>query len=492
MKKIKSIIFGLGILLILPLTSCDPEVEIKCPVLENADQLLDTPVTDGFKFAYESEYKNSNFVTPRSDGLMLGEAELRSPTDGDTANFIVENYPESVRTRFLGIDTPESTAKIQPWGQKASLYVKDILERAETIVLVNDTNVFGERDSSGNRFLGFIWYRLDANSDFRLLNLEIVEQCYSKNLLFVDSALLPYRPLFEEAAKRGEECGYRVYGANDPGYDYNRDVEEISIRHLRDNYDEYGVSEGGSSGKQLLISGLVVGQMGDSMVLRDIVDADDDTGEFASMYAYAGYNTSLASVVTVGDIIKIYARATMFFGNIQLSDLKTNTSGKQKIEWLAFSENSRHWTESTPDPRLNDYPHDIAPYLMDTSNFGAYTDFDPYSGYVVKTRVTIRNVTPFTDDEHDDVIGDGEEYYYKKDTNKNMTVYGKSDGINIEHGNPLYMNLRVSGEVYPYPDYTTFEVGETYEVVGYLAKYFDRYQVQLFNNTPGSGYIVHV
>jgi hypothetical protein len=52
------------------------------------------------------------------------------------------------------------------------------------------------------------------------------------------------------------------------------------------------------------------------------------------------------------------------------------------------------------------------------------------------------------------------------------------------------MNLRVSGEVYPYPDYGLFEPGHTYEVIGYLAKYFDRYQVQLFNNIPGNDYIV--
>lgn len=490
MKKLKKIILALAVLVLLPLSGCDPITpEESCKKLANADELIATPITDSFKFAQESLYQNSNFTIPKANGLMIGEASVKSHTDGDTVNFSVEDYEETVRLRFLGISTPESTAKIEPWGQKASLFVKRILEEAETIVLINDTTTFGERDSSGNRHLGYIWYRASASSDFRLLNLEIVEQCFSKNFLFVDSDLLPYRPLFEQAAERGEKCGYRVFGTKDPDYDYSGEVAAITIREIRDNYEDYGVSEGGSSGKQLRISGLVVGQMGDSMVLRDITDADEDTGEYASMYAYAGYNTSLASFIAVGDIIMIYARATMFSGNIQLSDLKTNTTGKQKIEWLAFGTNSQFWTEDEPDPRLSNYPSDISPYLMDTSSFKTYEDFAPYSGYVVKTNVTIRYVTPFTDDEDDDVSGEGDEYYYKKDSNKNMTVYGKSDGLTTDN-RPLYMNLRVSGEVYPYPDYGLFEPGHTYEVIGYLAKYFDRYQVQLFNNIPGNDYIV--
>src|SRR5690606_34765626 len=149
-------------------------------------------VTDSFKFPQEDVYASKTFTTVESGGLMLGQATLKSTTDGDTANFEVAGYAETVRLRFLGINTPESTAKVEPWGKKASIFVKNILETAHTIVLINDAVVFGERDSSGNRHLGYIWYKPAADADFRLLNLEIVEQCYSKNFLFVNSTIAPY------------------------------------------------------------------------------------------------------------------------------------------------------------------------------------------------------------------------------------------------------------------------------------------------------------
>ncbi|NCA96682.1 MAG: hypothetical protein EOM77_00620 [Bacteroidia bacterium] len=497
MRKLTKFILGLAVFALLPLSGCDDPLPT-CDTLDDPDQLISTPITDAFKFPQESLYATRQFTQDDGSGMMLGAATLKSPTDGDTANFEVAGYSETVRCRFLGINTPESTAKVEPWGKKASIFVKHILETAHTVVLINDVNVFEERDSSGNRFLGFIWYKPTVEADFRLLNLEIVEQCYSKNFLFLDSTIAPYREKFEAAAANGAKCGIRVHGTPDPDYDYSTNVEEPTIRYLRDHYDEYGITEGGSSGKQLIISGLVVGQMGDSMVLRDITDIDEETGQYCSMYAYAGYNTALASVVSVGDVIKIYCRATMYNNNIQLSDLKTNTTGKQKIEWLAISPTSPILPQVYPpaqypegDPRYANYPTDVTAYDMDSSVFTAYTDFAPYSGFVISTLVTIRYVTSSTDDETEEGSGSGEQYYYKKDDNNNMTVYGKSEGLDSE-SKPLYMNLRVSGECYPYPSHTLFQVGHTYRVVGYLAPYFERYQVQLFNNNPGSNYIVDV
>jgi len=485
--KLSKFFLGLTLLAILPLSGC----ESGCTVLNTPNDLIATPITDAFEFDKADTYAASRFTDTG-----LGAAVLKSTTDGDTANFEVSGYSETVKLRFLGINTPESTAKVEPWGKKASLFVKHILETAHTVVLINDVPVFGQRDNAGNRFLGFIWYKATAEADFRLLNLEIVEQCFSRNFLFeTNSTICDYRAQFEAAEAHGLECGYRVYGTPDPDYDYSDNVAEPTIRYLRDHYDEYGITEGGSSGKQLIISGLVVGQMGDSMVMRDITDVDEDTGEYCSMYAYAGYNSSLASVVSVGDVIKIYARATMYNGNIQLSDLKTATTGNQKIVWLAIGPNSPILEQVYPisqypdgDPRYPNYPTDTSAYEMDADGFANYTDFAPYSGFVVSTLVTIRYVTATEDDETEEGAGAGEQYYYKKDEANNMTVYGVSSAT----GEPLYLNLRVSGECYPYPNYTLFTVGHTYRVVGYLAAYFERYQVQLFNNTPGRNYIVDV
>ena len=40
-----------------------------------------------------------------------------------------------VKARFLGIDTPESTGTIEPWGKASSAYAKEVLYSAYSIVL---------------------------------------------------------------------------------------------------------------------------------------------------------------------------------------------------------------------------------------------------------------------------------------------------------------------------------------------------------------------
>ena len=53
---------------------------------------------------------------------------LKNTVDGDTAHF-EGSFGEFgvVKARFLGIDTPESTGKVEPWGVKASNFTKNIL-----------------------------------------------------------------------------------------------------------------------------------------------------------------------------------------------------------------------------------------------------------------------------------------------------------------------------------------------------------------------------
>jgi micrococcal nuclease len=72
----------------------------------------------------------------------------------------------------LGIDTPESTAQSDPWGKAASSFTCDKLTNATSIVLQSDP-ASGQTDSYG-RYLAWVWY------DGRLLNLELVEEAYSR------------------------------------------------------------------------------------------------------------------------------------------------------------------------------------------------------------------------------------------------------------------------------------------------------------------------
>ena len=66
------------------------------------------------------------------------EVSLDKCVDGDTAWFILNN--ENIKTRFLAIDTPESTNKNEPFGKEASDYVCNLLKNADKIEIEYDPN----------------------------------------------------------------------------------------------------------------------------------------------------------------------------------------------------------------------------------------------------------------------------------------------------------------------------------------------------------------
>ena len=84
-------------------------------------------------------------------------SEIKSYVDGDTTHFYV---PTSVsptgilKARYLAINTPESTGKIEPWGKKASTFTKEKLMSATSIIIESDDNNWN-LDSTGDRYLGY-------------------------------------------------------------------------------------------------------------------------------------------------------------------------------------------------------------------------------------------------------------------------------------------------------------------------------------------------
>ena len=89
--------------------------------------------------------------------------QLDSCIDGDTALFIVDEKREKVR--LLGIDTPESTNKIEEYGVMASNYTCNILKSANYIYLEFDSNI-DYRDKY-SRLLAYVF--VDGNNLSELL-----------------------------------------------------------------------------------------------------------------------------------------------------------------------------------------------------------------------------------------------------------------------------------------------------------------------------------
>ena len=121
------------------------------------------------------DYAGKDFIT---DGI--GEvSNVVRYVDGDTTVFKLANGKE-VTIRYNGVNTPESTYRIEPWGYAASRYNKklfaDALAKGAKIVLEAEPN--SDRvDTIGTRYLAWIWL-VFPNGDSRLVNLELAELGY--------------------------------------------------------------------------------------------------------------------------------------------------------------------------------------------------------------------------------------------------------------------------------------------------------------------------
>jgi micrococcal nuclease len=91
-------------------------------------------------------------------------AYISSCTDGDTANFKING--KVTKTRFLFIDTPESTIQHEKYGKEASAYTCSRLKKAKKITLELDGK---DKYDKYNRLLAWVWV------DGRLLQEDITK-----------------------------------------------------------------------------------------------------------------------------------------------------------------------------------------------------------------------------------------------------------------------------------------------------------------------------
>lgn len=200
------------------------------PVIEPGrivtDDELATPYTDQLKLT--QSYVGKSFL---NDGI--GVVTLSSPVDGDTAIF--KEGSTTFTVRFNAVNTPESTYKLEPWGLSASKFTKRVLNNAVKIVLQADTIKTNRLDSTGKRYLAWVWYQPSEGADFRLLNLEIVEKCYSTSkaagMLYADTLL--------DADLKAQKLNVRIWNRTvlDPDYDYSETGKYLTLKEIREQFN---------------------------------------------------------------------------------------------------------------------------------------------------------------------------------------------------------------------------------------------------------------
>lgn len=138
--------------------------------------------------------------------------ELKKCVDGDTAWFYYNN--NEIKVRFLAINTPESTNKIEAYGKEASEYTCNRLMNAKKIELEYDDN--SDLKDKYGRDLAWVFV------DDSLLNKDIVENGYGEvKYIYGD---YKYLSLIKEAEEKAKKNNVGIWKENS-----NKDKNTLAI-----------------------------------------------------------------------------------------------------------------------------------------------------------------------------------------------------------------------------------------------------------------------
>lgn len=260
----------------LCLASCSPE--------GNGDNTSSTSgTTELVKKDYASELKlNMNSETKKQ------VVTVKTYVDGDTTHF---NVPEDVipggvlKARYLAIDTPESTGKIEEYGKKASEFTKKTLSSAASILVESDSEKWN-LDSTGSRYLVWVWYKTSEDGEYRNLNLEILQNGLAAASSTGNNR---YGDICLSALAQARAEKLNVYsGEKDPDFYYG-DAIELTLKELRLNAADY-------TNKKVAFEGVITRNDGRSIYVEEY---DSDADMYFGITVYYGYGLSGAGLLMI-------------------------------------------------------------------------------------------------------------------------------------------------------------------------------------------------
>ncbi len=252
-----------------------------------------------------------------NSGRAHAEVTVKTFVDGDTTHF---NVPASVvdtgvlKARYLGINTPESTGQIEPWGKKASNYTKNALKDA-TSIIIESNDAGWNPDSTGDRYLVWVWYKTAEMADYRCLNLEILQEGLAVSSSSADTC---YADICVQIINQAVTHKLHVYSKEkDPDFFYGAAMP-ITLKELKTNIESY-------KDKSVGFEGVVVRNAGNTAYVEEF---DEETGLYFGIQVYYGFNLDYfgQEILTVGNRVRIVGSVQYYEtgGTYQISDIKYN------------------------------------------------------------------------------------------------------------------------------------------------------------------------
>ncbi len=295
MKKIRNILYVLCFTFALLLfVSCDKEND------DNNNSYID--YVEQTKLNINVTASHSFFG---SDGVAL--ATLVRSVDGDTAVFIANG--QEFTARFLGVDTPESTGQVEKWGKTASLFTASKLSSAVSIVVQTDGGA-AQKDTTGNRYLTYIWYKPSVDADYRLINLELVQEGLSYGKTATANL---YKSQLIGAQNQAMTQKLRLFGDDVDENFFSGSALNTDIKYILENSTTLL-----EQNAKVRFEATVVRTEGLYIYVQDY---DAETDKVYSLLLYTGYNFSSKKIV-IGNRLSICGTVQSYEGNVQVSGLK--------------------------------------------------------------------------------------------------------------------------------------------------------------------------
>ena len=403
------------------------------------------PVVDNYDYA-------GTMIFDMESATVKQEVTIKQFIDGDTTHFYVPgtvNPSGVLKARYLGINTPESTGKIEEYGKKASAFTKEKLSSATSIIIESEDGNWNA-DSTGDRYLVWVWYKPKGSDTYRNLNVEILQN----GLAIANSAANNrYGTTCMNAINQAKAQKLNVYsGQPDPDFYYGGAVE-LTLRELRTNIEAY-------NGVKVAFSGVVTVNDSNSVYVEAY---DAETDRYYGMSVYYGYNLNGMGleILNVGNEVRIVGSVQYYEagGTWQVSDL--------------------NYRMMQPDD-----PNNIQ--KLSAGNAAAYTLLAPsaLNGDTVELLVNDEKVTfPVAQLAMNTSVAMNDLYVYdayttKKETSASqgaMTLYCRSGDLRIAVRTTVLYDA--NGQLVKQDQF----LGKTIDVKGLIDYYEGNYQIKVFN-----------
>ena len=386
----------------------------------------------------------------RNSGTLQIEATVKSYIDGDTTHFYVdESIVEDgvLKARYLAINTPESTGKIEEWGKAAAKFTRSNLEQAVSIILESDNNKWNV-DSTGERHLVWVWYKTAEDTEYRNLNLEILQAGYA---ISSNASQNRYGTYCTSAIAQAIAYNLFVYSDElDPNFPYGS-AQEVTLKELRTHIEEY-------DGALVAFNGIVT-MNSDGSILVEEYDAENNMYYGMTIYyGTSGLNGEGLEILSIGNEIRVVGVVSYW-----------ETGGVYQVSSLEYNRRDK---DNPRNIKLLSSGHTAGYFEVDAKTFTSKIDvmleeesktFD-YAGLVLNTSVSLKKLkvnSVYTTE--------------KGDSAGAMTLHCTAeDGTNID----LRTIILYDNGVKVTADY--FE-GKTIDIKGFVDYFDGDYQIEIYS-----------